>query len=774
MKYKWNVPESIEPVPKAVLEATGNRLFLARILQRRGHSDPEAIRSFLFSEWYTPAPPSELPNLLKGVERIERAIDQQERILVWGDFDVDGQTSTSLLYAALSQLGALVDYHIPIREKESHGIRPEFLQPYLEDGVQILLSCDTGIAAHEAIELANRYGTDVIVTDHHDCPPVLPPAYALINPKLYDAPHPLSSLPGVGVAYKFIESLFERAGRADETAAYLDLVALGIVADLAILTEDTRYLLQQGLDALRRTERVGLLELMENAQVIPEHIIDEHIGFQIGPRLNAVGRLADANISVPLLTTRDQIQAQEIAEQLERLNEERRFQTELVYGSAMEQVKNDPALLRYAVLVLGHPTWHQGVIGIVASRLVEAFGRPAILLATPDGELARGSARSVEGVHITQAIATQEELLEGYGGHPMAAGLAIDPVYIDRFRRGVSTAAVEQMTGHDAESFLDIDAVVSLDQLNEDLVNQIELLAPFGPGNPPINIMCRKVHVVNHEFIGKDKSHKKLTVQQQNGDVARKILWWNSANESLPEGAIDMVIRARLGFFRGEPQLTLTLQDHRVSGVRLEQEPSEKTISITDCRKEESPLRALDELLSKFSDILVWGEGTGLPESAVSRMDLKRASTLVVWTTPPSQEVLSSVVEKVGPEQVYVFAINPQLDDETAFVKRLIGLLKYAMAHYSGTIHMEKLTSAMSHTRGAIEEGLAILPSVGLDARVRVNGEIQLTHRPDKADGFANKKLRFILNETRTYRIMLEQSQELSHFVRGSTSQYLN
>ena len=256
-----------------------------------------------------------------------------------------------------------MDYHIPIREKESHGIKPAFLKPYLEQGIDILLSCDTGISAHEAIDLANQYGVDVIVTDHHDCPEHLPAAYALVNPKLFEAAHPLDSLPGVGVAFKFIESLYQRAGRGEEVDTFLDLVALGIVADLAQLTDDTRYLLQRGLGVLRQTNRVGLSCIMQNAKVMPEYLIDEHIGFQIGPRLNAVGRLADANISVPLLTTSDQIEAERIAEKLERLNEERRFQTDLVFESAVDQVKKDPAL-RLEVVVLAHPTWHQGVIGI--------------------------------------------------------------------------------------------------------------------------------------------------------------------------------------------------------------------------------------------------------------------------------------------------------------------------------------------------------------------------------------------------------------------------
>ena len=756
MKYKWRLPESNGVTSRAILDATEGRPLLARILQQRGHTDPEEIRAFLFADTYTPADASEMPGLTKGVKRIEGAIANQERILVWGDFDVDGQTSTSLLYAGLKQLGAQVEYHIPIREKESHGIRPEFLKPYLDDGIHIVLSCDTGIAAHDAIVSANSYGVDVIVTDHHDCPETLPPAYALINPKLFNEAHPLSSLPGVGVAYKFIEALFERAGRLEEAKSFLDLVALGIVADLAILTEDTRYLLQLGLDTLRETKRVGLIQLMENANVIPQHLIDEHIGFQIGPRLNAVGRLADANISVPLLTTTDPTRAKEIADELERLNEERRFQTELVYESAIEQVNKDPSLLQYAVLVLAHSTWHQGVIGIVASRLVEAFGRPAILLATPEGKLARGSARSVEGVHITQAIASQEELLSGYGGHPMAAGLAMDPAYLDRFRRGVSKAVVDQRTGEEVEPAIDIDAVVSLKDLNEDLVDELELLAPFGPGNPPVNLLCKKLNVVGQVIIGKDKSHKKLVVQEEGeeGDREQKeILWWNSAELTVPDGFIDAVVRVRPGFFRGERQLTITLQDVRLSGVRVEHEQQQKTIQITDYREEKEPNKVLQELLNADSSLQVWAEGGSIPGSAVSRLDLKEASSLAIWTMPPNQEVLTAIIHRVKPEYVYMFGVDPEMDTVPQFIKRFMGVIKYTLSNYSGITQLDTLASTMTHGQHTIKAALQLLPGVGLKTRISSSGTVEITHRPGKVDGLSRDNLTFALNEARSFQL---------------------
>ena len=280
----------------------------------------------------------------------------------------------------------------------------------------------------------------MVITDHHELPERLPDAVAVVDPRRLPEDHPLHHLPGVGVAYKLAEALYAQAGRSEDAEPLLDLVALGIVADVATQVGDTRYLLQRGLEVLRRTERLGLRELMATAGLDPAGLSEEHIGFILGPRLNAVGRLADARAGVELLTTTDLSRARILANHLETLNAKRRLQTSQVYEAAVSQIQRDPMLLQDAALVLSHPTWPAGIIGIVASRLVEEYGRPVVLLSTPPDGTARGSARSVDGCNITEAIASQSELLTSYGGHPMAAGLALAPENIPAFRRGLARA----------------------------------------------------------------------------------------------------------------------------------------------------------------------------------------------------------------------------------------------------------------------------------------------------------------------------------------------
>ena len=749
LNLKWN-PIATAAVPHSLLEATTGRPLVAQILAGRGLDDPDAARRFLDPDAYHPAAPETLHDLERGVERIEQAIRDRERILVWGDFDVDGQTSTSLFVSMLERLGAQVSYHIPVREHESHGVLPQILSRYIEQGFDLLLTCDTGIAAVEGVALANEAGIDVVITDHHDLPDELPDALALINPKFDDGDHALSGLPGVGVAYKVIEALFALAGRGDELDECLDLVALGIVADMAMQVADTRYLLQRGLEVLRETTRPGLLALIDNAGVQQALINDEDIGFQLGPRLNAVGRLADANVSVPLLTTVDESEARELAAQLERLNEERKFETAVVYDSAVAQVHDEPSLLQYAALVLANPLWHEGVIGIVASRLVEEFGKPTIMLAAPEGKPARGSARSVEGYHITRAIATQSEMLLGFGGHPMAAGLSMEATSIAAFRRGVSKALVDQRTGRAPEPTLDIELELPLRDVTIDTALQLEALAPFGPGNPPVNILCRGLQVEEDRPIGNDKAHRKLTVSDLAGKK-REVLWWSSADEALPNGRLDMVVRIRPGFFRGEQTLSITLQDFERSARAGVAGSAEPTAVVIDCRAESAPEDRLAQITAASAVVQVWGEAVAQP-GVKPRAELTPGKILVVWSAPPGRAEVVDVLARVKPEQVYVFAKDPGVDTYGAFTRRLGGVVKYALAEYDGCSSIEQLAGAMAHSERTVACGLEVLPAMGVRAIREADGSIRFERCAVVEVAAEAEKLGVLLDEARAFR----------------------
>ncbi|MEM8484413.1 MAG: single-stranded-DNA-specific exonuclease RecJ [Bacteroidota bacterium] len=765
MKFKWQLPPKNVSIDEAVLDAVGGRKVLAQLLVMRGISTPGAIRQFLDSDAYTPAPPDMLHDMAKGVERIERAIRAQELILVWGDFDVDGQTSTALLVEALQHLGANVTYYVPIRAEDGHGIKPATLQRFLDRGINVLLSCDTGIAAVDAVELANAHGVDVVITDHHDLPDVLPAAYASINPKFHKPDHPHYGLPGVGVAYKLIEALYTRAGCEADLPVLLDLVALGIVADIANQAADTRFLLQQGLEVLRTSRRRGLQSIMKRGNVLQRYMIDEDIGFKIGPRLNAVGRLKDANVSVDLLTTSNAAEANRIADDLEALNRERRRLTEDVYDSALGQIDRDPSLLQYAALVLDNPKWHQGVIGIVASRLVEEFGKPTILLASPPGEPARGSARSIEGYHITEAITTQADYLLGFGGHPMAAGMALPASDIERFRRGVSKAIVAQRNGKVPESVLDISLVLPISEITPKLADEVELMAPFGAGNPPVNYLCREVVVTADKLFGKDKSHRKLYVSDGACDPV-EVIWWGGAEKVLPEGTLDIVFRMRPGYFRNEPTLQVTLLDLQRAD-RLAAVQGRVSFEIIDWRDKPEPALQVEKLRASHEQVCVWGEVGPVLEGMVSRADLVPADVLVIWTLPPDRSVLLDVLNFVKPSQVYVVGQHPGMDIGSQFLKRLAGLVKYTISNYNGETRLDKLAAATAHTTHTVKAGLARVAELGIGIRIDDSGGVRVTLdvTAGKA-GAVDDLLETLLREAAAYRQALGTTQKLPGFLR--------
>ena len=761
---KWTEPQPIT-LPAGYQAAIGGNPIVANRLYLNGYTQIEQALAFLDPNRYQPAPASDLPDLDRAAARLQQAIASGERICVWGDFDVDGQTSTTLLVEVLRDLGANVRYHIPVRATESHGITIPALQAILAGGLDLLLTCDTGITAHAAIAYAQDHGVEVIVTDHHQLGESLPPALAVVNPQRLPDDHPMAGLPGVGVAFQLARRLYELHGRPQAAERQLDLVALGIVADVAHQTGDTRYWLQRGLAALRQPHRLGLQSLYARAETNPTHLTEEHIGFVIGPRLNALGRLSDANRIVEFLTTDDLSLARQEANFLEQLNNQRKLLTSQVYQGALAQIEQDPALLDYAALVLNNPNWPAGVIGIVASRLVERFGKPVILLTSPRGEPARGSARSVPGVNITAAIAAQEDLLSGFGGHPMAAGLSLEPdretgstqEKIVTFRKRLSQA-IEAMTGGVLpEKTIPIDAYLPLSGLNLELVADLNRLAPFGPGNPAPVLACRNLTLLNQSSLGREQEHRLLTVQADDGAVQR-VIWWNGAGEPLPQGPFDLAFTVRSSNFRGQEEIQVEWLDCRAQAPAGPAISPVRPIAIWDHRRQPDWLPKLQQLQAESeTPLLIWAEGP-LPGGfqANPRTALQPAAALAIATIPPGPKELNTALAVVQPDQVILFGVDPGLDDLQAFMLRLLGLAKYALRQREGQASLEELAGALAHHTEAITAGLALARQLGqLDYRLLPGGRLKFqpgSGQTGDALQADQRTLQAILDETRAYR----------------------
>jgi len=765
---RWLDPHSVNTDSLASLNLPP---FIAQTLLRRGINSPEAAEAFLHPD-ATPSTP--FPEIEKAVDIINMAIRNKETICVWGDFDVDGQTSTALLVQTLQATGANVVYYIPIRGKESHGVHVESLKPVIDNGAKLIVTCDTGITAHEAVDYANSCGVDVVITDHHDLGETLPNAKAIVNPKLLPKNHLLANLAGVGVAYKLAEALFDnRPQTIDHESStvhrplsedLLDLVALGLIADVALLKGETRSLAQKGIQALRNTNRLGLKVIAELSGTNLETLTEETIGFTFAPRLNALGRLGDANPAVELLLTNDPARARVLAAQIEGLNAQRRLLTSNVYQAAEAQLRANPDLLTEPVIILSHPNWPGGVVGIVANKLVDRYHKPAILLNESEDGILRGSARSIEGLHITEAIATQKDILRGFGGHPMAAGMSFDADKLTEFRRGLGKA-IEKQLGEIVreEPTLQIDAWLGLDEINISLAESLEMLAPFGAGNPSLTLASRGVTVKSISTIGKTKEHLRLNVEDESGNT-QSILWWNGAGEELPptDNKFDIAYSLRASSYRGQKQVTLQFEEFRVV--------EEKPIEVKKAKLEIMDLRLRPSTFTRSvqPSTLVWAEGADKPKGN-SRFDLHPADELAIYTTPPSPVELRKALELVNPKKVYVFAIPPAEEKPEDFLNRLTGLCKYALGNYGGKTKITKLAAAMASRESAIEIGLQWLAAGGHLSVSVEDDEISLSAEKTVTNQYLQKELyialKGVLNETSAYRKYFATAQDISEII---------
>jgi single-stranded-DNA-specific exonuclease len=759
----WVLPDKIS-IPQAFQAAIGGHPLVAQTLYQLGFKTYESARAFLDPAYYQPAPPGDLPDMAIACDLLSQAIREQKRILVWGDFDVDGQTATTVLVEGLRQLGARVSYHIPVRARESHGINTQVLKTKLASGFDLLLTCDTGISEHASLQIVHNLGIPVIVTDHHTLGENLPPASAVINPQRLEQNHPLRTLPGVGVAYKLIEGLFARQGDTTDLGHLLELVALGIVADVAELAGDTRYLLQKGLVNLRLTQRIGLSILYQNAELNPANLNEGHIGFQIAPRLNAVGRLGDANPMVEFLTTEDTGKARALANLIEGMNIKRRTDTRQVEQGAEMQLAASSADRHAPAILLHHPTWPGGVVGIVASRLVERYRKPTLLLTGEDP--IHGSARSVPGVHITEVIAAQADLLNGYGGHPMAAGLSMPAQNLTAFKRRFNANIETRLRDVGIVDEVQVAQELTIKELSLDLVKEIDRLAPFGPGNPPLQFLLRDLTLISESTVGSDQEHRQVIVADSSGNELRMI-WWNGADEPLPEAQFDLVCKLSESDFRGASQLSAEWVDFRLSEAG-EQELKARHVDIIDVRAAVNPQAQLEACLAEEPQSNVWGEGD-LPGDHPfrGRHELHKNLHLIIWTTPPSQSVLQRVIRLTKPHKVTVFAFDPNLDDQTRFMTRLAGAARYAIAHLDGIVSLDRLTAACAADEAAVKAGLLLWQAKG---KLRVDFEqdmVGISMDAPAPDPLVTEKYAAILDA------LLEESRSFRRYFRSGDLQGL-
>ncbi|MGD8237613.1 MAG: single-stranded-DNA-specific exonuclease RecJ [Armatimonadota bacterium] len=539
---------------------------VASVLVSRGIATPPEARSFLWPTLDDAHDPLLLPQMAEAVARLDRALQAGETILVHGDYDADGVTATALLLRLLSKLRADVRYYIPNRITEDFGITPKTLRKAADDGVTLVLTVDCGTSSHEAAEEAARLGIDVLVTDHHDVDGALPECLAVVNPRREDSAYPNRDLSGVGVAFKLGEALVTRRGLPLDSyqRAYLDLVAVGTITDVCPLVGENRTFVKLGLERLEVTRKPGLRALMRLSRMNGRPS-SRQVAFWLGPRLNAPGRLTHAAEALELLLLRDEPSARRAAHRLDSLNRERQREQERVFTEARTRVDRDCDLESERVVVLGSDKWPIGVVGPVASKLVELLHRPVVLISVQDS-VARGSARSIAGFDIGGALGQcPDEVLRG-GGHTLAAGVTLHATNIDALRARLNELAEESLAADDLQERLRIDRAVTLEEITIELAEELELLAPFGQDNPQPRLLAERLALHDCDCVGSGGQHLKLLVGDASSiyeaigfGMAQK------AREIARTGILDACFTATINEWGGTRSLQLQLHDVRVS-----------------------------------------------------------------------------------------------------------------------------------------------------------------------------------------------------------------
>ncbi len=593
----WNIKQSVDSLPdniKQIAKDLGILLPTAALLDNRGFKDSESASNFIKNQDKYFSDPFLLPDMDKAVNRIIEAINKKEKIVIYGDYDVDGVTSVSTLYLYLKSKGAVVDYYIPSRTGEGYGISIAALDMLSVGNYNLLITVDTGITAIDETEYAKKFGIDVIITDHHECHAEIPKAIAIVNPRRPDSQYPFKELAGVGVVFNLICSIEYILKGKPEDPQYLkdicmtygDLVAIGTVADVMPLVDENRLIVSLGLKLIENTERQGLKSLLEYAGVTGDKydknkakkkITSSLIGYVIAPRLNAAGRISNASRAVELFLTDSKSQADALADELCNNNRERQAQENLIIEKAYKKIEEEHDFENDSVIVLADNNWHHGVIGIVASRITEHYGLPCILISF-DGDVGKGSGRSVKGLNLVDALSSCDDILIKYGGHELAAGLSISQEHIADFKKRINDYARDKLDRENMYTSMDIDCVVNSSDITLNQVNELYYLEPYGVANPvPVFALCDAV-VEDIVGIGNNRHTKLILSKDRMLFTAIKFGTAPTEYDFYAGDKVDIAFNLEINNFQGVQNVQMIVRGIKKNKESFDIEESQKQL----------------------------------------------------------------------------------------------------------------------------------------------------------------------------------------------------
>jgi single-stranded-DNA-specific exonuclease len=568
MQKRWRISKGVDIklINNAIKEAKVNK-YIASILVKRGLNSPDDIEKFLNPKLKHLHSPKHIMDMDKGVDIIISAIKENRKIVIYGDYDCDGVTSTTIMYKGLTRCGANVSYHIPDRIEEGYGMNSEAVKKLHAEGFEIILTCDNGISCVEQIALAKSLGMKVVVTDHHEVPfytnekeereDILPDADAIINPKRHDCLYPFKHLCGAGVAFKFVHTLFHNFGiESKELMEFIEIAAIGTICDVVDLIDENRIIVSMGLKMLNETKNIGLKALIKEIGYEGKKLRAGNIGFQIGPCINATGRLDTASLSVELLLCQNKSRAEELAAELRRLNIERQGLTERALEDVIELIENSE-IIEDKVLVVYMENLHESLAGIIAGRIRERYNRPAYVI-TKAKDKAKGSGRSIEEYDMFEEISKCKDVLLGAGGHPMAAGFSLLEENIPLFRKRLNDLCT--LSEEDLITKIDVDDILDLNDISFDLIQGLEMLEPFGKGNKDPLFLAENLVIERIFLMGQNRDHVKFICKSKSSSVGVTAVCFSQIGR----------LREALADKYGEDSIELVLQNPLSFGLRMD------------------------------------------------------------------------------------------------------------------------------------------------------------------------------------------------------------
>lgn len=749
-----------------------------RLLAARGIKGEKEVYEFLHPLEMQLTHPRAFNDMDKTVERLSRAIDNGEKIVIYGDFDADGVTSTSVLYRTFKYLGADVNYFIPDREKEGHGFDTKALVKIMTQAKpKVIISVDCGISDVDAVNFINSFKIDVIITDHHEAPEVLPNAYAIVNPKAPNALNEnlstkeitnLTALAGCGVAFKTAQALLEHYNKTSYIYEILPFVAVGTIADVVPLIGENRYFVAKGLELISSGKHYGLKRLLESAGYkIENGITAEQIAFGIAPRINASGRLDTVEEALKVLISDN---PQEIEMAILALNDFNKIRQTLcqdtfLEADAMVQAEGN----RNPAIILFKKDWHVGIVGIVASKLMEKYYKPVFLMTySEETKQIRCSARSVDGIHLYEVISANAELFDGFGGHSLAAGLSFSPekTSFETVKAALNKTIKEVTSGKDIKPFINIDLELSPREVDVHLVEEISKLEPFGASNPNPVFVMRNLKLKEKRLIGENKDHLRLKVQAANEEFT--CLWWSRGDISLVAGdTLDLAFHPQINEYNGNISVQLIIDDIHSEYLKETEENSGK-LKIYDHRKKTNILPQVDDYVKTTKqDIVIFAESKTvidrlspykhLTEKIISRDNLRNCDALMLFDYPADRELFDKILSETNPKAIHFMNYDIKYFDEKEFLKTCVGMLKFAHNNNAGKVELKRCSSFLGKPVRVFELLFDMFEDIGL---------IKITEKhPDfyRIEFLGNAEISKVLHETQ-YNEMIDLIDESEAF----------